>query len=62
VTTVTALTFGIETTVPTVLGLLVLGDQARPGFVGPAVLGFVLAVTGSLALARYAEPTLPAAA
>lgn len=61
VTTVTALTFGIETTVPTLLGLLFLGDKARPGFAVPAALGFVLAVVGSLALARHAEPSVPAA-
>jgi drug/metabolite transporter (DMT)-like permease len=53
VTTVTAgLVIG-ETVLPSVVGVVALGDQTRPGFVPVAVAGFVLAVAASLALARY---------
>lgn len=45
-----------ETVLPAVVGLLFLGDHSRPGiFVPLAVIGFVLAVVGALALSRFAE-------
>ncbi len=62
VTTSVALAFGIETTVPALAGLLLLGDQARPGYGVVAAVGFVLALGGSLLLAKYAEVPVPAAA
>jgi drug/metabolite transporter (DMT)-like permease len=55
VTTATAITFAIETTVPTVIGLTLLDDRARPGFAAVAVIGFVVALAGCLALARHAD-------
>ncbi len=61
VTAVTALVFGIETTLPALLGIMLLGDRARHGFDLVAVGGFVLAVTGALLLARQAEPSIPQA-
>lgn len=44
-----------ETVLPAVAGLALLGDHARPGWGAGAVLGFVLAVGGSLLLCRYGE-------
>ncbi len=55
VTTATAITFAIETTVPTLIGLTLLGDRARPGFAPVAVAGFVVALAGCLGLARQAD-------
>ncbi len=55
VTTVAAITFAIETTVPALIGLTLLGDRARPDFVPVAVAGFVVALGGCLALARHAD-------
>ena len=45
-----------ETAVPALTGLILLGDQTRPGYAVWGVLGFLLAVAGSLALARFGEP------
>lgn len=52
--TAAALVVG-ETTVPAVIGLALLGDSARPGYGLVGVFGFLLAVGGALALARFAE-------
>jgi drug/metabolite transporter (DMT)-like permease len=51
-----AVMFAVETIVPAIVGLVWLGDATRPGFQAVAAFGFVLAVGGSLALARYTEP------
>jgi hypothetical protein len=56
VTMVSAVMFTVETAVPAGLGLAWLGDGVRAGFVGAAVLGFVLALGGALQLARHGEP------
>jgi drug/metabolite transporter (DMT)-like permease len=56
VTATSAVTFAVETVVPSIIGLVVLGDSTRPHFQLVAALGFVLAVGASLALARYTEP------
>jgi drug/metabolite transporter (DMT)-like permease len=57
-TTTVAITFVVETVVPAVVGLTLLGDQARPGLGPVAAVGFVLTVTGAVTLARYsASPT-----
>jgi drug/metabolite transporter (DMT)-like permease len=47
-----------ETTIPALVGLLLLGDSTRPGFVFVmiGVAGFLCAVGGALALSRYGEP------
>jgi drug/metabolite transporter (DMT)-like permease len=61
---VTAATAGMvlgETVGPAVVGVVWLGDRTREGLAGPAVLGFVVAVAGALALARFGElPSTPA--
>jgi hypothetical protein len=56
VTVVSASAVVGQTLVPSVAGWLVLGDQVRPGAGQIAVLGFGLAVSGAVALARHAEP------
>jgi drug/metabolite transporter (DMT)-like permease len=44
-----------ETIAPAVVGLVLLGDHARSGWAGAAVLGFALAVGGAVAMARHGE-------
>lgn len=61
VTTATAGMVVGETLLPALAGVLVLGDGARPGFVPVALAGFVLAVGGALALARFGEVGTPVA-
>jgi drug/metabolite transporter (DMT)-like permease len=56
VTATSAVMFGVETVVPSIVGLVALGDGTRPHFEIVAAIGFALAVGGSLALARYTEP------
>ncbi|SCF16812.1 hypothetical protein GA0074695_3940 [Micromonospora viridifaciens] len=51
-----------QTVAPATVGWLLLGDRVRPGFAPVAVLGFVLAVTAAVALARHAQPHAPQAA
>jgi drug/metabolite transporter (DMT)-like permease len=53
VTTATALTFAVETVVPAAVGLAWLGDRPRPGFAVVAAAGFVVTMTGALALAHF---------
>jgi hypothetical protein len=55
VTTVTAVTFMLELLVPSLLGVVLFGDGVLPGQALLAVLGFVLAVGGTVSLVRYAE-------
>jgi drug/metabolite transporter (DMT)-like permease len=55
VTVATALVVLAETTAPAVVGVLFLGDHARRGMSGMAVLGFSLAVVCAVALARFGE-------
>lgn len=55
VTTVTAALVVAETAVPAIVGVLLLGDRARPGYGWAAVLGFALAVVAALELARFGE-------
>ncbi|GAA4628691.1 hypothetical protein GCM10023196_046100 [Actinoallomurus vinaceus] len=57
VTTTTAAMVVAETVVPALVGVLLLGDGTRHGYAWSAVLGFVIAVGGTLALARFGEPT-----
>ncbi len=56
VTTVSALVILGETTLPALVGIVLWHDRTRPGWAAAAVLGFALAVTGALLLARFAEP------
>jgi drug/metabolite transporter (DMT)-like permease len=53
-TTVAAMVVG-ETIAPALVGAIWLGDSARPGFGWLVVLGFVVALTGTLVLARFGE-------
>jgi drug/metabolite transporter (DMT)-like permease len=65
VTTVTAGMVIGETVLPSIVGVLALGDGTRRGFIPVAAVGFVLAVAASLMLARYGsleESEAPAAA
>jgi drug/metabolite transporter (DMT)-like permease len=50
-----------ETVPPALVGVLLLGDHARPGWTVVAWLGFVVALTGALALARFGEVSEPTA-
>jgi hypothetical protein len=56
VTAAAALVFSVETVIPAIVGLTVLGDHARPGFAAVAALGFLITVGSSMALARRSEP------
>ncbi|MCW2638762.1 MAG: hypothetical protein JWP76_1068 [Dactylosporangium sp.] len=47
-----------ETLAPAAVGVLLLGDRTRPGFAPIAIAGFVVAVAGTLALARFGEVEL----
>ena len=51
----TAIMFTTTMTVPSLIGLLYLGDQVRPGFASGAVVGFALAVAGAIGAAYYAS-------
>ncbi|WP_191480217.1 hypothetical protein [Nocardioides ochotonae] len=44
-----------ETVAPALVGLLLLGDQTRPGWGAAAAVGFVLAVAGAVSMARHGE-------
>lgn len=61
VTTVTALVFGIETVLPSAIGVIFLGDRTRAGLWPLALVGFITALVCSTILARQAEPALPSA-
>jgi hypothetical protein len=52
--TTAALVMG-ETVVPAVVGVVLLGDSTRTGFAPVAVAGFVVALSGALALARFGQ-------
>ncbi|MGW7067770.1 hypothetical protein ACWGII_17990 [Streptomyces sp. NPDC054855] len=60
VTTATAGMVIGETVGPAVVGVVWLGDRTRDGMEWVAVLGFVVAVVGALALARFGEASAPA--
>jgi len=55
VTATSAVMFAVETIVPSVVGLALLGDHTRPHFQIVAAVGFACTVGASLALARYTE-------
>jgi drug/metabolite transporter (DMT)-like permease len=56
VTTATAMMVVGETVMPALIGVLVLGDRTRPGFVPVAIAGFAIAIAAAVALARFGEP------
>lgn len=56
VTTVTAAVIVGETLLPAIVGVLVLGDRPRTGYVPQALIGFTIAVAGAIVLARFGEP------
>jgi drug/metabolite transporter (DMT)-like permease len=55
VTLATAMLVVGETGLPALLGVLVFHDRTRPGFVPVAVVGFLCAVGGAVALSRFGE-------
>lgn len=55
VTSATAALFAAETVGPAFVGLVALGDSARPGLAPVAVAGFVVTLAACLALTRYAD-------
>ena len=56
VTVTTAAVVVGETIAPAAVGVVVLGDQIRPGFMPVAAAGFVVAIAGALLLTRFGEP------
>lgn len=50
VLTSTAAMIVSQTAVPSIVGIVLLGDQIRPGWAAPVVLALVLAVTGAVVL------------
>lgn len=60
VTTATATMVTGETVMPAIVGIIALGDRTRPGLAWLGALGFVLAVGGALALARFGDVEPPA--
>lgn len=59
VTTVVAGVIIGETLLPALVGVLALGDRPRDGFMPVAAVGFAIAVTGALVLARFGEVAPP---
>jgi drug/metabolite transporter (DMT)-like permease len=55
VTAATAAGTVAETFGPALVGVLALGDAARPGWAWPAVAGFAIAVGGTVVLSRFGE-------
>jgi drug/metabolite transporter (DMT)-like permease len=58
-TTVAAMVVG-ETIAPALVGVVWLGDRARPGLGWLVIVGFAVAVSGTLVLARFGEAPDPA--
>lgn len=52
-TTMSAVMFSTNTVLPSVIGLTLLGDSIRDGWAVPAGFGFVLAISGAVALAHF---------
>ena len=60
-TNATALMVGVETVVGALVGVVLLSDSSRPGWVPASVTGFALALGGALLLAteeRTGEPVM----
>ena len=56
VTVTNAVLFAVETVVPTVIGVVLLGDRARSGLWPLMVMGTIAAVGGAVFLALWTEP------
>ncbi|HET7489658.1 MAG TPA: hypothetical protein VFJ85_17150 [Acidimicrobiales bacterium] len=61
-TAATAACLAVESLLPSAVGVLALGDRARPGMAPAGAAGFVLATVASLVLARNEAPCISAAA
>jgi hypothetical protein len=48
-----------KTVLPALVGLILLGDHARPGWGVAATAGFLLAVGAALLLSRFGEVSAP---
>ncbi|MEP6562834.1 MAG: hypothetical protein ABJD68_17375 [Nakamurella sp.] len=59
VTVVSAVTFTTNTVLPSIIGIAFLGDQVRSGYALVATAGFLVSVSGAIALARFAGPLPP---
>ncbi len=59
VTTTTAALVITQTGVPALVGVLLLGDRVRDGFLTLAVAGFVTALGGAVGLGRYERGLVP---
>ncbi|GAB2983220.1 hypothetical protein GCM10027076_21230 [Nocardioides montaniterrae] len=59
VTAVAAITFVVETLVPTAVGVAWLGDRVRHGMAPVALAGLLLTLAGCLVLARFTAPEQP---
>src|SRR5262249_31750792 len=55
ITVVAAVTVSVETVLPSVVGVLALGDQVQPGYGSLAVVGLLATLLGSVVLARTGE-------
>jgi drug/metabolite transporter (DMT)-like permease len=53
VTLATTPMIALQTVTPAAVGVLVLGDEVRPGWYAGAVGGFVLTAIGALILVRF---------
>jgi hypothetical protein len=53
VTVATAPMIVLQTALPAVVGMLLLGDMVRSGWAVGALVGFVLTAAGSVALVRF---------
>lgn len=56
VTVVAAVTYTTNTVLPAIIGILFLGDEVRSGYALVATAGFLIAVSGAIALSRFATP------
>ena len=56
VTVVAAVSFTTNTVLPAAIGILFLGDQVRSGYAAVATAGFLIAVSGAIALAQFSGP------
>lgn len=56
VTIASAWMFTAETVIPAIIGLVVLGDRARPGLEGVAIVSFVVAVGAAVGLTLVSPP------
>lgn len=61
VTNATALMVGVETLVGAVVGVLLLSDSSRPGWVPVSMAGFAVAFSGALVLATDQRTSAPIA-